>query len=377
MKKITLVIILALVIQFSASSQSCLSQGINFSTQAMIDDFQTNFPNCTVIEGDVRILGNDITNLDGLSNIISINGHFDIWMNPSLTNLLGLSSLTYIGDFLFIKDNPILGSFTGLNNLITIDGSLGVEMNTQITSFEGFESLTTIGGYFDITLNENLQNFSGLDNLNSIGDDLSINANNSLVSLIGLESLSSSVTHIMLGWNTLLTDLTTLQNITSISVTLSITHNDVLADLSGLENINLDAMQYLYIKENPLLSTCEIQNICNYLSSSTGTIEITENAVGCNTQGEVEAACILSLPDLNIEPEFILYPNPAKKELFILCEKESTLDKVVIYNQLGQEVFQTTNGKAKIDISNIGIGIYIIEMIYGKLKIRDKLIIEE
>ena len=33
----------------------CLPEGITFSTQAEIDNFQTNYPGCTEIEGDVVI----------------------------------------------------------------------------------------------------------------------------------------------------------------------------------------------------------------------------------------------------------------------------------------------------------------------------------
>jgi hypothetical protein len=343
----------------------------------MIDNFQTDFPNCTVIEGDIRILGNDITNLDGLSSLTGADGHLEIWMNPNLINLSGLSNLTYIGDYLMISENDLLVNFTGLNNLETIGGSLEVVLNLQITSLLGLESLSSIGGYLDISLNDNLENLTGINNLNSVGEDITIYGNGSLASLTGLGNLTSDVTHIWIVYNHVLTDLTALHNINSISVKLGITSNDSLSNLSGLETINLDEMQYLTIKKNPLLSECEIQNICDYLSASVGTIDISENATGCNSEGEVEAACITSVPDINIKPEFKLYPNPAKKVLFISFENETTLDQVIIYNQLGQEVLHITHGTDKIDVSNLGHGIYVIELVSGNLRLRDKLIIEK
>ena len=55
MKKLTLLIALACIIQATAFSQSCLPEGITFTTQAHIDNFQTNYPNCTEIEGNVTI----------------------------------------------------------------------------------------------------------------------------------------------------------------------------------------------------------------------------------------------------------------------------------------------------------------------------------
>jgi len=41
---------LALFIQSNLSSQPCLPDGIYFSDQAAIDDFQTNYPNCREIK---------------------------------------------------------------------------------------------------------------------------------------------------------------------------------------------------------------------------------------------------------------------------------------------------------------------------------------
>ncbi len=55
-------------------SQPCLPSGITFSTQEEIDNFQSNYPYCTEIEGDVIIEGNDVTNLYGLSVLTAIGG---------------------------------------------------------------------------------------------------------------------------------------------------------------------------------------------------------------------------------------------------------------------------------------------------------------
>ena len=66
MKNLTLSIALAISTQAMAflpprlpksqpafGGQACLPDGIKFSTQADIDNFQTNHSNCTEIEGDV------------------------------------------------------------------------------------------------------------------------------------------------------------------------------------------------------------------------------------------------------------------------------------------------------------------------------------
>jgi len=74
-------------------SCSCLPEGITFSTQAQIDNFQTNYPGCTEIEGNVTIHGNDITNLNGLNVLTSIGGYLDISGNGALTSLSGLDNI--------------------------------------------------------------------------------------------------------------------------------------------------------------------------------------------------------------------------------------------------------------------------------------------
>jgi len=75
MKNFTLIIFIIFhssLFTFHLFSQPCLPEGITFSTQEQIDSFQSDYPNCTEIEGGVVIEGIDITNLDGLEVITSI-----------------------------------------------------------------------------------------------------------------------------------------------------------------------------------------------------------------------------------------------------------------------------------------------------------------
>jgi hypothetical protein len=82
-----------------------------------------------------------------------------------------------------------------------------------------------------------------------------------------------------------------LHNITSIGSELWITDNPLLENIEALANIALSSYYDLYIINNPLLSQCDIDNICEYLVDPTGTIEIYDNAEGCNSPEEVEEAC--------------------------------------------------------------------------------------
>ncbi len=86
MKKLTLIIgfVLSQLFLFAQTEDSCLPEGITFTTQEEIDNFQTNYPNCTEIEGDVLIggwNGSNITNLNGLNVLTSIGGNLEILGN--------------------------------------------------------------------------------------------------------------------------------------------------------------------------------------------------------------------------------------------------------------------------------------------------------
>lgn len=135
----------------------CLPEGMVFTSQSQIDHFQTDYPNCIEISGDVEISGSNITNLDGLSNIQVIDGDLDIHTNELLENLSGLDSLVSIhGDFV-VTSNVLFEDFSGLENLTSIAGDLRISGNGSLTSLTGLENISpeSIEG-LTIAVNENL-----------------------------------------------------------------------------------------------------------------------------------------------------------------------------------------------------------------------------
>ena len=78
-----------LLLTQSLYAQGCFPNGITFSTQAEVDAFATNFPNCTVFQGDVEIDGDDITNLNALSQITAIAGSLSLFSSDNLTDISG------------------------------------------------------------------------------------------------------------------------------------------------------------------------------------------------------------------------------------------------------------------------------------------------
>ncbi len=150
------------------SQLSCLPNGINFTTQDEIDHFQINYPGCNQIEGDVMITGNDITNLNGLNVLNSINGGLSIDQNPALTSFSGLENLNFMGHLVIIN-NDLIENMNGLEGLTAISGNLliGYDMagqgNASLNNLTGLEGLVSVGGYVGIYYNEQLESLTGLE----------------------------------------------------------------------------------------------------------------------------------------------------------------------------------------------------------------------
>ena len=328
MRFVSIVICLLLFIQTTVFAQSCLPEGIIFSTQEQIDGFQTNHPGCTIIEGNVEVSGDDITNLYGLYVLTEIRGYLWIVASSSLSNI------------------------TGLDNVISIEGDLVIEGNYALTSLTGLDNVTSIEEEVVIALNPCLSSLTGLDNLTYIGGMLGIGYNNVLIDLKGLD------------------------NLTSIEGYLDIIDNISLISLTGIESINSVSIERLLIKGNTSLSTCEVKSICDYLISPTGSINIHDNAPGCNSQEEVEEACTVSMREYNYDNNILIFPNPVNREITISCNPGNSIEKIIIYNQTGQIVLHQQLTNKTINISHLHPGMYFIEVVSDQKRIREKLMIQ-
>jgi len=329
MKKFATLILLVFILQHISYSQSCLPEGITFSTQAEIDSFQINYPDCTEIEGTVVVSGVDITNLVGLSVLTSVGEYLEINNNDSLSSLTGLDNLTSVRD-LWIHRNELLTNLSGLENVVSITRDLWIYFNDSLASLNGLENVNFIAGGLRINKNNNLISLSGLDNLTTVRKFLEIEHNESLVSL------------------------TALNKLTSIGDNLIIWNNAVLANLTGLNNIDAGSIIGLGIAENPNLSNCEVESICNYLSSPIGEILISDNAPGCNDQEEIVKACEgSSVDEIDISNQLSIYPNPFSTSTTIEYElQNSEFVTVTILSNLGKQIMmireKQSSGKQQI-----------------------------
>jgi hypothetical protein len=376
MKKLAL-ITFSILIPLVLISQPC-PDSLCLTSQAQVDSFQVLYPQCTEIEGDVKIFGDDIINLDGLNNLTSIGGTLQIGNNINSTGA-----------------NPVLASLGGLGNLSAIEGDLRILGNDSLVDLSGLESLTSIGGSLLIgdwwnmwpCANLSLLSLDGLDNVASVGDGIqivggivedisalsnltSINGHvmlryiGSLQSLDGLNNISSigggctlwdlgvinfkdldNLNYIGGGLDILsndsLTSLTGLEGLTSVG-SLGIFGNDSLTSLVGLENIDAASIGDLSIRNNSFLSYCAIQCICDYLASPNGEILIQNNSTGCQSQEVIEAACdTLSINEVYFNLQSSASPNPFTTSTslsYTLDEAENV--QFTVYNVQSQIVFR-------------------------------------
>ena len=268
-----------------------------------------------------------------------------------MINLTGLGNVASIGDYINIQQNNSLVNITGFESLTSVPGYLKISYNNSLIDLSGFDNLTSIAKYLLIVSNDNMVSFSSFQNLSSIGEYLKIERNDALVGLTGLENLNS------------------------IGGLLKIKNNPLITGLSGIENIDAGSIIDITIEDNTSLSECDVKSICDYLARPNGTNSIEDNTTGCNSPEEVVEACLVGIDKIN-EASFTLYPNPATNVLFISSENNIPIDKIIIYNQLGQNVLHQNGSDNPIDVSALQPGVYVIELVSGNSKVRKKLIIE-
>jgi hypothetical protein len=347
MKTKLLLTVLAFLIWGAVKSQSCLPQGINFSTQAKIDSFSINYPGCTEIEGYVLIPG-----FSGISN------------------LAGLSSLTTIGGDLSISNHDVLSNLNGLENLISIGGHFVIYNNDASTGLSGLDNLTAIEDFFVIEDNDELTNLSGLENLTTIKQGLIVSKNAILTNLIGLENVTLIEGNLFVFGNPALSSLTALENLISVEGQLVIAVNSALYELDGLGNIDYSTITELMIHDCPNLSICEVENICDFIEND-GLAMISGNAPGCNSVDEVETACMaVPVEELLSEDDTPIHIYPNSTSDFIIIDKGNSQDlNIRIINNLGQPIISKTltNQITTLDLSEYPLGIYYLTFYYNRI----------
>jgi len=367
------ILLAALLALNSASAQSCLPEGITFSTQQQINAFQTNYPGCRQIEGNVTISGYNIINLNGLSVVNSIGGSLSIVTNEALTNLTGLDNLTTIGGHLYLEGNMTLANLDGLHNVSYIGGDVQLTNNVSIMNLTGLEGLTAINGKLWINDNTALTSLTGLNNVLSVAGNVRIFSNPVLASLAGLENLTHIGGNLTIGGlghlgglgNLSLSSLVALSNVTSIGGVIDIGYNPVLPSLSGLDNIDAGSVTGLSVYENDTLSDCQVGSVCDYLAGPNSNTDINNNATGCNSVEEVVEECLLiSLDQAKAVSTFTVYPNPSSGYITVEMPANRDILHLAVLDTRARELIrqEITGPETQVDVSRLAAGIYFLRI---------------
>ena len=411
-------LMLTLVFAFlfqNGAAQSCLPEGIHFSSQEEIDNFLRDYPDCTSIQGKVLIketLSGNITNLNGLQNIKQFEGRFEIHNNNALTNLKGLDNLEVLGDGLNLYYNLALESLEGLNSLRLVTGSLRISSHPKLVDLksltnlkqvsedlsiasnpilfdlQGLGNLEKVGGYFILSANKNIRTLAGLEKLESVGQSVLIQDNERLKEFSGIGELQTIGLHLIIennkklnsahGFNKLssvngnliivenkeLFDLNAFINLKSINGLLQILNNLNLISLSGLDSIDHQSIKNLAILSSFDLYLCQVESICNYLANDENLFSIKTNAKGCSTKEEILNACANRGTGQNTnlsKNEFIFFPNPTSEWVRVIGPGANSAD-LRIMDRLGRVLLTQKMTTDVIDLKAFPSGVYFLEL---------------
>mgnify|MGYP005990780817 CR=1 FL=1 len=326
----------------------CPTSSITLSSQADVDAFIIDYPNCTGLQADLYISGSDITDLSPLQNLESLE-NINISNNDNLITLNGLQNIQTITDFNFIiNNNPMLENLDGLSGLFNVDVEFfDISFNASLVDLDGLANASITTRDFSIMGNNVLENFDGLIGTSEIIDasmftivnnpalvsitglanaeitgafDFLIANNNTLSSLDGLEGVFGFIDIISINNNDALESISALSGVDTVGMvivmnnptlttlnglegletgyndflSIEIIDNSSLIDISALNGIDRFTLTNLSVNNNSALSECSSYLLCSILQdeSSSTSFDIYDNAPGCNSTIEIEENCV-------------------------------------------------------------------------------------
>lgn len=316
-------VILILILIFIASKPFCqCGAGLQvvLTTQSEVDSFLTSY--CPVFEGSLRV-ESDADGLDPISTLASLSGL------KKVGGILQISGLS-------------LEDFEGLDSLEEA-GSVRIFANEGLRSLRGLRHLISVTGDVWVSGNANLENVAGLQGLLWVGGALIMQDNDAL------------------------RDIDSLQNLLVVK-NIFITDNASLTSIQGIANVFPDAIENnpldiddLIISDNAGLSTCSNEFLCRVLLRQDIDVEIVNNLPGCNSAEEVLLSCTTRANDESFTDTPLIYPNPAREEVYIRLDKTSPM---ILYNIHGRAIQNQdlTAGINLISLTGIQPGIYLLRI---------------
>ena len=375
-----------------------------FSNAQIVDIPDANFKNALVNTNCVDTTGNGVGDSDADLNDdgeIQVTEAEDvIWLDVSENNIVSLEGIqSFINLFnlrcyqnqltsIDISQNGYLENINCVYNSLS---TLNVSQNPLLVTIWAYENniksidvtqnplldiLWLYGNHLteiNLTQNFNLKDvalsYNQLSNLD-ISQNLSLEAlqvsDNLLTSLnvsqqLNLYSLQFSnnqLTEINLTNNPNLHSLYCSNNQLT---NLDLSQNPNLEKLFGYANelteLNLkngtnSDIDKMFVYENPNLTCIEVDDV-DYANSLD-----CDNDNWCKDDwAAYSEECILGLED-NPQVKFTIYPNPTQEVLFI--ESQQHIETVKVYNLQGQLIKE--DSKSRIDVSNLSVGLYFVQV---------------
>jgi len=319
----------------TALAQTCAiepDQVVRLSTQQEVNDFQTTYGPCTILNASLTVAGEDISDLSPLSDLVEAKRFLSIQDNPELQSLEGLSNLEFVNNF-WIHRNDKLTNLSGLSSLAVIHSELDIYKNNSLKTLEGINSLESINHFLTISSNP------VLDNLNALADTempgtvfVKILANNELESLVGLPTVEQ-FERLEISSNQQLKSLHGIRvNNADLMGWLSIQNNPSLTSFEGMEWIE-SATRVTISRNHALLSFKGFSNLTNI-----GALRVSENESLLDFSGMEQLEYIgnfpASLTPAPFQGDFSVRSNPSLKNFKGLSSLRSIEGDLWIYNSI-------------------------------------------
>ncbi len=390
MKRLIAYVLFVFILNIENNFSQCGALGIELKSQKDVDEFPINYPGCHRILGDLLIENTDITNLDSLYVIDTIDYYLSLTNNYQLENIRGLHNLKYVQDFYLVNDTS-LKSLQGLENLENASNGIGINGLSKLTNLQGLNNLKICRQFF-VGYCTNLINLSGLDSMSLVSTvlifsndnldtllglsqqinyldhfairnnpkirsltnmnnldfiwNMSIEQNQNLINLNGLDSVTE-LGFLSINRNPSLESITTLQKVNRIIKQTTLTDNPKLSNIDALSKANMMTMDSLVIVANPTLDICAIESICNYLADSTNPARIFDNGTFCLTRDQIEMECLL-LPLELITFEATEYAEKNAVLLTWTTAHEKNIKSIEIEHRTNSKAWHTLCGKIEL-----------------------------
>lgn len=352
-------------------AQGCLPDGLLISTQSEIDQFQTNYPGCTRIIGDLTIFGADILNLHGLSTVQTIGGNLSV-DGTSCTSLQGLQNLVQVDGQVYFPSNENITDLTGLTKLKIIGGDFDVSYSSNFVNLNGLNAIEQIGGSLRLYKNSLMTDVSNLSAVDSLGG-VNMFMNPKMTSMSGLVNLRVITGGFNCSECNTLTNFNQLSHLEKIGGSFILYANPLLSSLTGFVGMtSITTDNSPEINDNPSLIQCSFPAFCTYLSQG-GNSTLSGNGSGCNSAPEVIASC----QPTNYSPKEI----PSVVVLIIghklLVKSEKPVQYLILRDVSGVELLRSNQDEEILDLKNISPGVYFADVFVENQSVVKKIIVEK